>query len=150
MTKHNLHIRVATSKDLLSIKPLLLDPLSFSKTETNDILLLSKIEANNITIAEINNVIIGVGVIDKIFPEALPLLSWGFVKEEYRNLHIWKGIKSFIKNNLKNENYTVLLHSAHPNRSQIIKSFESQGFIKAGEIIYPDNTTEHFYWEKIT
>lgn len=145
----NYSICVATEDDLESIRKLMIDDHTVTTTYSDDKLILSRIQSGDIHVAKFNDLVVGIIRIDRIFPDAIPLVAWAAVEPNHRRHGIFTQLTATVEKIFKEAGYKYILYSALSTRPFMMNYFQKHSMIKSGMICFPTGQIEHFYWKPI-
>lgn len=143
----NLTVRYATHDDLdIVIKFDAMDDKSFFKLKTDPQVYEALILQKSILLAFVGEEAIASLRWDFIWPERVPLLSWLYVVEEYRNRRIGEKLLFVARRNIREMGYDRVLLSACDERPEMIAMMRNNRMEEAGQIKFPDGSNEIFFW----
>ena len=115
----------------------------FNKSNFIDQYAQQTISNQSILLLEIEDKICGMICWDYIFYNTVPLVSWLYIKKDYRNKNYANLLTSTLYDLLRKKGYKRLLYSIHESVKDP-SSINPHGYLE-----WPDNTKEIFYWMKL-
>lgn len=115
----------------------------FNKLNYIDQYARDAVRNERILVLEIEDKISGIICWDYIFYNTVPLVSWLYIKKDYRNKNYSNLLTSTLYDILRKKGYKRLLYSIH-DTVQDPSSISPHGYLE-----WPDKTKETFYWMKL-
>jgi len=122
------------------------DKTVFSKKQGGPFI-TALIAAGAAYIAIVDNAPAGYARVDYLWPERVPLLSWLYVKEEFRGTGLANAIREYVFTSVQAKGYEAILRSACTERPHMIDSLKSQ-CQPAGSLTFLNGVIEYFFWHK--
>lgn len=142
-------VRLATPDDLDSVTSLMQDDCSSTGTSSSSSLLLSRITGGDIWIVERDGFVVGLLRIDRMWPEAIPLIAWVNVLPNFRGIGYYRRLTNAAEANLISEGYKYALYSACESRPHMIALFRRDGMRQCGQLSFPNGLIELFFWKDL-
>lgn len=142
-------IRLAEKKDLPDVRALMIDEFAAAPTTSSDQLLLSRMQTGDLYVADVGGEIVGVVRIDRLWPEATPLMAWGYIVPKHRGQGLLRALLAAAEKALKEQGYRHVLYSTCEARPHMMVRFAENGLQAGGILTFPNGQVEHFFWKQL-
>jgi hypothetical protein len=125
------------------------DEHASAPTCSDDVLLLSRIDSEDLFVVEHSSQIIALLRLDRLWPEATPLVSWAAVVGGHRGEGLLELLWEAAEAHLRSRGYRHVLHSCCSERAWMARRFLDAGMQPAGHLDFPSGSREFFFWKEI-
>ena len=141
-------VRLPNINDLTYVLDLLNADISLSNALSNTSNFIKQyakdaIVNERLLVLEIEDKVCGIICWDYIWMYTVPLVTWLYIKQDYRNNNYTNLLTSALYNVLRQKGYKRLLYGIHET-VQDPSSISPHGYLE-----WPDKTKETFYWMKL-
>lgn len=141
-------VRLPNINDLTYVLDLLNADISLSNALSNTSNFIKQyakdaIVNERLLVLEIEDKVCGIICWDYIWMYTVPLVTWLYIKQDYRNNNYTNLLTSALYNVLRQKGYKRLLYGIHETVEDP-SSISPHGYLE-----WPDKTKETFYWMKL-